>query len=535
MPRQQGTQTRTFTYDSFTQRVTAVQTPESGTVTYVYNLDGTVQSKTDAKGQQTRYIYETYGRVMETDVSPGGAGQPADVCQTVTYQYDTATVLESVTQRNGYGRLTGTTWSSPANSTGQCPFTFVEEYAYTAWGQVTIKRMTVNNTSLGNTPAVMEGTFQYDAEGRLSNFSTPYSSGDPVPEQNFTYNRDALGRAVGMYSGIQGQTTTTLVNGVSYNGAGRMLMTGIGETRQYNTNGQLTRLTAGGGGPQGLDLSYNYGTANNNGRVASVTDNLSGEQVTYTYDQLNRLTQALTNDAWGLSFGYDGFGNLTQQTRVQGTTAPTLSVTVDPATNRITTAGYGYDANGNVTQTPDGMTYGYDVANRMVSNGATYNPKNQRVFDGTYLYYYGVGGELIGRYQVLWGQTFALGSPPVTYTMVQLQGGKPNLYFDGRAIQLQGHGSVMTDRLGSVRVNGNGERMNYYPYGGEVGTETAEGRVKFGTYTRDSAGITRISDIMGRGWEGSWHRTLIERRQLRQVTLQVPPVGIGTSTFTVIQ
>jgi YD repeat-containing protein len=156
---------------------------------------------------------------------------------------------------------------------------------------------------------------------------------------------------------------------------------GYTETRQYNLNRRLTRQTAGTG--LGMDLTYNYAAAN--GRVASVMDNLSGEQIAYTYDQLNRLTQAMTNNAWGLSFGYDGFGNLTQQTRVQGTTGPSMSVTVDPGTNRITTAGYGYDANGNVTQTPDGMTYGYDVANRMVSNNAVYNPKNQRVFEGAYL------------------------------------------------------------------------------------------------------------------------------------------------------
>ena len=262
---------------------------------------------------------------------------------------------------------------------------------------------------------------------------------------------------------------------------------GYTETREYNANRQLTRQTAVPAAGQGMDLTYNYGTANN-GRVASATDNLSGEQVTYTYDQLNRLTQAMTNDAWGLSFGYDGFGNLTQQTRVQGTTAPSMSVTVDPGTNRITTAGYGYDANGNVTQTPDGMTYDYDVANRMVSTNAVYNPKNQRVFDGTYFYYYGVRGELIGKYQPNWGATVTVGG--VTCTPVTLQDHQPNLYFNGRAIRLQGHGYfVMTDRLGSVRVNSNGERMNYYPYGAEVGTETGEGRVKFGTYTRDSAGV----------------------------------------------
>jgi YD repeat-containing protein len=91
MPRQEGPQTRTFTYDSVTQRLAAVQTPESGTVTYAYNADGTVQSKTDAKGQVIRYTYETYGRVSQTDAYPAGASVP-DACQTVYYTYDTATL-----------------------------------------------------------------------------------------------------------------------------------------------------------------------------------------------------------------------------------------------------------------------------------------------------------------------------------------------------------------------------------------------------------------------------------------------------------
>ena len=89
-------------------------------------------------------------------------------------------------------------------------------------------------------------------------------------------------------------------------------------------------------------------------------DNLSGEQVTYTYDQLNRLQTARTNDAWGLNFTYDGFGNLTDQTRVQGTTAPTMSVTINAATNHIATAGYAYDENGNVTCRAVGVDLDHD-------------------------------------------------------------------------------------------------------------------------------------------------------------------------------
>ena len=480
MTRQGTTQTRTFTYDSTTQRLTSVQTPEAGITTYAYNSDGTLQSKTDAKGQQTKYQYDAWQRVLETDYVPTGSGQP-DPCQTVQYQYDSATVLQPGGERNGYGRLTGLYWSSP-----NCQYQFAEEYAYGYTHLVTQKQLTVRNTTSNVPDVVMNGYFSYDAESRLYYFETPYDAARPGT-QTYTWDRDALARPIDMYSGST-QSPTSLVGGVTYNGSGRMLTmsTFYSETRQYNANGQLTRQTAGGA--QGLDLSYNY-PSSNNGRVASITDNLTGQQVSYTYDPLNRLTQATTSDAaWGLSFSYDGFGNLTQQTRIQGSTAPQMSVSVDPATNRINSAGYSYDANGNVTRTPDGSTYSYDVANRMVSNGSmTYDPYNRRIYDGTYLYYYNVDGTLMGRYLAAWANTVTVGG--VAYTSVILQGG-PNLYFNRRPIQLGGHGGyVITDRLGSVRVNGNRERFNYYPYGTEIGTESTEHRVKFGTYFRDSAGV----------------------------------------------
>jgi hypothetical protein len=46
--------------------------------------------------------------------------------------------------------------------------------------------------------------------------------------------------------------------------------------------------------------------------------------------------------------------------------------------------------------------------------------------------------------------------------------------------------TVVTDRLGSVRANSNGERMSYFPYG-EERTSMKDGREKFGTYFRDPA------------------------------------------------
>src|SRR5438552_17612081 len=83
------------------------------------------------------------------------------------------------------------------------------------------------------------------------------------------------------------------------------------ETRQYNANNQLTWQTAKRSGGSGVDLSYNFPLANN-GRLQSTADNLSGEQVTYTYDQLNRLVRSASSMTGTENFTSDGFGNLTQ-------------------------------------------------------------------------------------------------------------------------------------------------------------------------------------------------------------------------------
>jgi YD repeat-containing protein len=47
MTRSSTTQTRTFVYDPTTRRLTSATHPESGTVSYTYNSDGTVATRID--------------------------------------------------------------------------------------------------------------------------------------------------------------------------------------------------------------------------------------------------------------------------------------------------------------------------------------------------------------------------------------------------------------------------------------------------------------------------------------------------------
>ena len=175
--------------------------------------------------------------------------------------------------------------------------------------------------------------------------------------QAYAYGYDTMGRPNAMTD--QG-TQQPVISSVSYGPAGELLsMSGVvNETRSYNSRLQLTALN---------NVSYVYPAANN-GKIQSQTDSVSGEQITYAYDALNRLISGVTSDnpnvtQWGQGFTYDGFGNLTGKSVTKGT-APYLSVGVDAATNRI--VGYQYDANGNQTWS-NTQTLGYDYDNRMVN------------------------------------------------------------------------------------------------------------------------------------------------------------------------
>jgi RHS repeat-associated protein len=92
--------------------------------------------------------------------------------------------------------------------------------------------------------------------------------------------------------------------------------------------------------------------------------------------------------------------------------------------------------------------------------------------------FYGITGQRL----VTVGCTNPSGTPLQPTCLVQGE----NVYF-GRKLLVSNGATVVTDRLGSVRANTQGERFAYYPYG-EERTTTPDGREKFGTYFRDGVG-----------------------------------------------
>jgi RHS repeat-associated protein len=273
------------------------------------------------------------------------------------------------------------------------------------------------------------------------------------------------------------------------------------ETRTYNSLLQLTRATVPGlmdNLSERSRMQYIYTAGQNNGRIAESIDGISGEDVLYTYDSLQRLVLAQTTSSgpqWGDAYTYDGFGNLTAKTPTKGS-APVLAAVYDPVTNWP--VGGNYDANGNapgpggtptwsvenrlLSQTLDGvaLTWGYDGSGQRIMQYQTVNGQPQWTF-----YLYGIQGRRMAQFVCAPSGTYP-------YNTVCTAAGA-HVYFAGKLIaatDATGRLLGVTDRQGSVRAaetNGTWATSSYYPYGEEKQPLAPDGMEKFGTYVRDSS------------------------------------------------
>jgi YD repeat-containing protein len=179
MTRDAVPQTRTWTYDAVTERLASAYMPETGTVSYTYNGDGTLQSKTDAKGQRIDYTYDDKQRV--TAITPLGR-----TCEQVRLSYDTNTIDPTYSQY-GSGRLTVEEWG---NSYSCASGLFRQMYSYTKPGLTTGKRLLMDryHEEQENVYRIadLRITRTYDNEGRVA---TQSGAGG-----NYSYGYNSMGR-----------------------------------------------------------------------------------------------------------------------------------------------------------------------------------------------------------------------------------------------------------------------------------------------------------------------------------------------------
>ncbi|MEO8050897.1 MAG: RHS repeat-associated core domain-containing protein [Acidobacteriota bacterium] len=284
------------------------------------------------------------------------------------------------------------------------------------------------------------------------------------------------------------RNTRTLVSGMTYGVANEVLgitsgyTTGVNsETHTYNSMFQLTQLQVG----SALNMQYSYSSTQNSGTITSESDVITGEQVAYTYDALNRLASAQTTQPgstqWGLGYNYDGFGNLTDQNFIKGS-VPTMHVTYNASNNLQT--GDTADLNGNI-----GAGYIYDIENRLVQPGSSatahyaYDTGNKRVWRGDTSSGLDEITFWAGKKLATYGISSSGGVLSFTMTSTRVYFGRKMIsagtYVSFGASDKVALAPIVADRQGSIK--------KFYPFGVERPSATANDTEKFTGYFRDAS------------------------------------------------
>jgi len=443
----QGSQTRTFEYDTLSRLRTATN-PESGTITYQYDDSGNLLVKTDAREVSTHFEYDGINRVTRrwyngsssvAQTTHNNPALPPNVGATneVRFYYDTQPLpsgAPAYTRGSAVGRLVAQVYGSGSNG---------DYYAYDVLGRQTLKYQQMGTINY-------QVSASYSLSGATATLT--YPSGHTV-----THTYDNAGRLTALSGNLGDGTTRTYTTGVLYSPLGGLVKEQFGTNTPvynklfYNSRGQLAEIRESTSYTGPTDTTWNRGAIINHysdqcwGMCsgASMTDNNGNlqkqevyipndDQVSgytqrwqqYGYDSLNRLSWAReikdNAEQWKQQFTYDRWGNRTIDTGVTyGVAINNKAFTVDAAQNRLGVPSgqsgvMAYDAAGNLTN--DTYTGAgnrtYDAENKITSAWGGNNQAQLYAYDATgqrikrtvngdeTWQVYGFGGELLAEYPV---------------------------------------------------------------------------------------------------------------------------------------
>lgn len=444
---------RRFTYDSLSRLLTA-KNPETGTISYGYNADGVLTSKTDARGITITYNPDALHRIASKTYS--------DSEPTISYTYDNFTLGSNY----GIGRRTGMSDASGSTS-----------WTYDTMGRVWSEQKTIG--TIGKSTSDL-----YNFDGSVKQITYPSGAvisvttggdGRPLSETDTT---NGINYVKSLVYAPPGQISTATYGYVSGGYAGIM------QTNSFNSRGQPIRLQAcglssctDGSGSQTpflLDLSYSLGlNVNDNGNVQGITNNKNtARSQNFTYDGLNRVLTAQSGSAWGINFtnGIDAWGNLFQTNTISGTGTNPMPVNQGVSgKNEFTLMGYTYDTAGNVLSDGGGSypclgyTYTWNAEEQMTcAVGASYT------YDGDGVRVKKTGGSATAT--LYWGLVESDTSGNLTSEYIflgdrriarrDIATGNVYYYF----ADALGSSNVVASSTGALE-----NESDFYPFGGELG------------------------------------------------------------------
>jgi RHS repeat-associated protein len=489
---------RTFTYNSLSQLLTAAN-PESGTISYTYDSNGNLSTKTAPKPNQTGSLtvvttdsYDAVNRLTQKSYNDG-------TTPTVKYGYDgvapSGCTPPALTIGNPVGRRT-----SMCDGGGASAWS-LNLTAGTGW-KITEAR-TTNGVSKNT-------VYQNNLGGSVATLTNPSS-------RTITYTLQSSGTntAGRMLSAIDTANSINYATAAAYAPTGALSSFTNGaslvETNYYDKRLQPCRISAkfSGTAPSScsdsvnigtvLDLTYNFNIGiSDNGNVAGITNNrvgASGRSLLFTYDALNRIFTAKTTSTsgtscWDEQFGYDPWANLLTIGRISGYTCSNEELLNVTASTKNQVSGYTYDAAGNLINDGLGHTYVFNAENQLICAASTtylYDGDGKRVEKATgcttpaasKLYWYGTGSDPLT-------ESSASGTPSAEYVFfngkriarIDLPSAVVHYYFSDHL----GSANVVTSSAGVIQ-----DESDYYPFGGERAiTNSDPNNYKFTGKERDS-------------------------------------------------
>jgi RHS repeat-associated protein len=479
---------RSFAYDSLSRLLSATN-PESGTINYSYDANGNLASKTSPKPNQTgaatvvaSYTYDALNRLTQKSFNNGST-------PTVRYGYDgfalTSCAVAPPPLTDGY---------PVGRRTAMCDGAGAESWSHDLMGRV----LTDSRTTNGVPKSTVYAYLPY-VDGSLNTIAYPSTrtlTFTPSSAERLLSVVDATGPinyALNAKYAPQGSLAKLQDGGSLYSTF--LYNKRLQPCWMYSTNtsaGAPTNCTQTGvvNGTI-LDYQYDFGLGvADNGNVVQIANRRDPTRTqSFTYDNLNRIATAQTQTAgvtipnancWGLTFGYDPWGNLLSWS----TTGPTgcgepmpLNVSSTNA-NQIT--GYCYDAAGNLllqAVCPTGSnpvyTYYYDAESHLIQVAGTLGTCST----ATACYSYDGDGR---RVQKSTGKLYWYGASSDPLDETDLQGNTNNasfkeyVFFNGKRIARRDSSNnvdyYFADHLGTARVvtNAGGtilDDSDFYPFG----------------------------------------------------------------------
>lgn len=298
-----------FHYDVM-DRVLTVVSPVGARTEFAYDAAGNRRLTRDPDAGEVAFEFDGFGQVRRQKAKSDL------IWSTLTYD-----ALGRVTEVRAFDQISQWTYDSPgaigalASVRSQSQNTpssriYSENYFFDLLGR--LERTEFNFDGSSDAPKYAgASTIAYDGEGRIASIIYPVSG----LQQPYSVNRryDPISGQLVSVSDSQGATLWTLV---ASDAAGRATQTrlgnGVTEDRVFSTLGQLDKQTLRGSVGVVSAVSYRRDA---NGNLVRRTDTAAGSVETFEYDEVDRLTRAVT-DGKAVTATYDLGGRFTSKSDV---------------------------------------------------------------------------------------------------------------------------------------------------------------------------------------------------------------------------